>query len=93
MCRFMIQKRASVMGSKLPPRLTGRRERKQHLRYQPQQQSTQQLVTDESATVASAADILPKIENWNNEMANNIPTASSIGITATTQAVRGTGFH
>ena len=60
----------------MPPRLTGRRERKQHPRSQ--QQSAQQSAMDEiTAASVTTTEILPKIENWDNEMANNIPVGAS----------------
>jgi len=81
----------TINGGKLPPRLTGRRERKQHSRSQQQQQLSQQLTEDDHAIVAPSTDILPKIENWNNEMANNIPSTASTSInkTGVAQPIRG----
>lgn len=48
--------------NKLPPRLARQKDKKP--RTVPVVQET-------------CSDILPKIENWDNEMANNIPTVSS----------------
>ena len=54
---------------KLPPRLASNRRDRNSGRNQQQQSAAAE---DEGPAVAG--EILPKIENWDNEMANNIPT-------------------
>ena len=51
--------------SKLPPRLAKQREQKEREKK-------------ENKAQASPVDTFIKIENWDNELANNIPTVASV---------------
>jgi len=65
--------------SKLPPRLVKQREQKEKEKHQ-----RGQLQPADQAAVCNTQDMMPKIENWNNEMANNLMSPAK-GATSTEQ--------
>lgn len=69
--------------SKLPPRLAKQREQKEREKKESKQQPSTPTPTD---------SFMPKIEDWDNEMANNIPISDEVATPTkppTTQASQG----